>query len=103
MFTGIAKLLVFVVVPIAWQQGIYLMTALQEILNQCYPYAVILLKRYPALVDAGIIDMLAANTRGWLSGMSESVFKFLLAGQVWLESNQQITNNIRSKVLELAI
>lgn len=147
MFASIAKLMVFVVVPNAWQQGIFLMTALQESLNQCYHYAAILLKRYPALMDAGIIDMMAANTRGWLFGMSESVLKFLLAalvglltlviylnlvpmmmifllkdkaqmlnavrrvllrnrglaGQVWLESNQQITNKIRSKVLKMAI
>ncbi|CAI1075735.1 AI-2E family transporter [Serratia entomophila] len=147
MFAGIAMLLVFVVAPTAWQQGINLMTDLPGMLNQFYNYAATLPKRYPALVDAGIIDMMAENLRGKLSGMGESVVKFSLAslvglltlaiylilvpmmmffllkdkeqmlnavrrvlprnrglaGQVWQEMNQQITNYIRGKVLEMVI
>ncbi|HEJ8090891.1 TPA: AI-2E family transporter [Serratia liquefaciens] len=147
LFAGIAMLLVFVVAPTAWQQGINLMTDLPGMLNQFYNFAATLPKRYPALVDAGIIDMMAENLRGRLSGMGESVVKFSLAslvglltlaiylilvpmmmffllkdkeqmlnavrrvlprnrglaGQVWIEMNQQITNYIRGKVLEMVI
>jgi len=104
-------------------------------------------KRYPALVDAGIIDMMAENMRSKLSGLGESVVKYSLAslvglltlaiylilvpmmvffllkdkeqmlnavrrvlprdrglaGQVWAEMNQQVTNYIRGKVLEMII
>ncbi|MFZ1871904.1 MAG: AI-2E family transporter [Chania sp.] len=147
VFGGITLLLAFVVAPTAWKQGINLMTDLPGMLNQFYNYATTLPKRYPALVDAGIIDMMAENLRSRLSGMGESVVKFSLAslvglltlaiylilvplmvffllkdkeqmlnavrrvlprdrglaGQVWIEMNQQITNYIRGKVLEMVI
>ena len=147
VFAGVAMLLVFVVAPTAWQQGINLMSDLPGMLNQFYNFAATLPKRYPALVDAGIIDMMAENLRSQLSGMGESVVKFSLAslvglltlaiylilvpmmmffllkdkeqllnavrrvlprnrglaGQVWNEMNQQITNYIRGKVLEMVI
>ncbi|WP_274851244.1 AI-2E family transporter [Serratia marcescens] len=147
VFSGVAMLLVFVVAPTAWQQGINLMSDLPGMLNQFYNFAATLPKRYPALVDAGIIDMMAENLRSRLSGMGESVVKFSLAslvglltlaiylilvpmmmffllkdkeqllnavrrvlprnrglaGQVWNEMNQQITNYIRGKVLEMVI
>ena len=147
VFAGVAMLLVFVVAPTARQQGINLMSDLPGMLNQFYNYAATLPKRYPALVDAGIIDMMAENLRSRLSGMGESVVKFSLAslvglltlaiylipvpmmmffllkdkeqllnavrrvlprnrgtaGQVWNEMNQQITNYIRGKVLEMVI
>ncbi|MEB6336321.1 AI-2E family transporter [Serratia rhizosphaerae] len=147
VFAGIAMLLVFVVAPTAWQQGMNLMTDLPGMVNQFYNFAATLPKRYPALVDAGIIDMMAENLRSRLSGVGESVVKFSLAslvglltlaiylilvpmmmffllkdkeqllngvrrilprdrglaGQVWAEMNQQITNYIRGKVLEMVI
>lgn len=147
VFGGITLLLAFVVAPTAWQQGINLMADLPGMLNQFYNYAATLPKRYPALVDVGIIDMMAENLRSRLSGMGESVVKFSLAslvgllalaiylilvplmvffllkdkeqminavrrvlprdrglaGQVWNEMNQQITNYLRGKVLEMAI
>ena len=66
------------------QQGINLMSDLPGMLNQFYNYAATLPKRYPALVDAGIIDMMAENLRSRLSGMGESVVKFSLASLVGL-------------------
>lgn len=112
-----------------------------------YEFAATLPRRYPALMDAGIIDMVVENTRAKLAVMGESVVKlslaslvglltlaiylilvplmvfFLLkdkeqmlnavrrvlprdrglAGQVWIEMNQQITNYIRGKVLEMVV
>lgn len=147
VFAGITLLLVFVVAPTAWQQGINLMADLPGMLSKFYNYTTTLPTRYPALVDAGIIDMMAENVRGRLSGMGESVVKFSLAslvglltlaiylilvplmvffllkdkeqmlnvvrrvlprnhglaGQVWIEMNQQIINYIRGKVLEMVI
>ncbi|MFI8416530.1 AI-2E family transporter [Serratia sp. NPDC078593] len=147
VFAGISLLLVFVVAPTAWQQGINLMTDLPGMVNQFYNYAATLPQRYPALVDAGIIDMMVDNLRTRLSGMGDSVVKFSLAslvglltlaiylvlvplmvffllkdkeqmlnavrrvlprnrglaGQVWIEMNQQITNYIRGKVMEMVI
>lgn len=104
-------------------------------------------RRYPALMDAGIIDAMAENMRSRMLTMGDSVVKislaslvglltiavylvlvplmvfFLLkdkeqmlnavrrvlprnrglAGQVWKEMNQQITNYIRGKVLEMIV
>ncbi|WP_114193251.1 AI-2E family transporter [Edaphovirga cremea] len=147
LFTGIVMLAVFVIAPTAWQQGINLMADLPSMLNYFYNFAATLPARYPALVDAGIIDMMAENLRAKLSGMGDSVVKYSvaslvglltlaiylilvplmvffllkdkeqmlnavrrvlprergLAGQVWKEMNQQITNYIRGKVLEMII
>ncbi|CNE06353.1 AI-2E family transporter [Yersinia nurmii] len=147
LFGGIAMLLVLVVAPTAWQQGINLISDMPKMLNQFNAYAQTLPTRYPALVDAGIVDMMAENMRGKLSGMGDSVVKFSLAsivglltlaiylilvplmlffllkdkeqmlnavrrvlprnrglaGQVWKEMNQQITNYIRGKVMEMVI
>ncbi|AJI94717.1 hypothetical protein BD65_990 [Yersinia ruckeri] len=147
LFGGIALLLILVVAPTAWQQGINLIADMPKMLNQFNAYAQTLPSRYPALVDAGIVDMMAENMRGKLSSMGDSVVKFSLAsivglltlaiylilvplmlffllkdkdqmlnavrrvlprnrglaGQVWKEMNQQITNYIRGKVMEMVI
>lgn len=147
IFTGIVMLLVFVVAPLTWQQGVNLMADLPSMLNRFYAMAATLPKRYPALVDAGILDMMTDNLRSRISGVGESVVKYSLAslvgiltlsiylvivplmvffllkdkdqmlsavrrvlprdrglaGLVWTEMNQQITNYIRGKVLEMVI
>jgi len=141
LFVGILLLMSFVVMPIAWQQGIYLM------LNKLSDFAATLPRRYPALMDAGIIDAMAENMRARIMTMGDSVVKYSLAslvglltlavylvlvplmvfflvkdkeqmlnavrrvlprnrglaGQVWQEMNQQITNYIRGKVLEMIV
>ncbi|GCJ87346.1 inner membrane protein [Escherichia coli] len=145
VFVGILLLMAFVVLPIAWQQGIYLIRDMPGMLNKLSDFAATLPRRYPALMDAGIIDAMAENMRSRMLTMGDSVVKislaslvglltiavylvlvplmvfFLLkdkeqmlnavrrvlprnrglAGQVWKEMNQQITNYIRGKVLEM--
>ncbi|MRT57013.1 AI-2E family transporter [Enterobacteriaceae bacterium RIT693] len=147
LFVGILLLMVLFVAPVAWQQGINLIRDMPGMLNKLSDFAATLPKRYPALVDAGIIDAMAENVRGRLSGMGDQVVKFSLAslvglltlaiylilvplmvfflvkdkeqmlnavrrvlprnrglaGQVWVEMNQQITNYIRGKVLEMIV
>src|SRR5471032_3033165 len=147
IFAGVVMLVEFVIAPVTWQQGINLMADLPSMLNRFYDFAATLPKRYPALVDAGIIDMMAENLRAKLSGVGDNLVKFSLAslvglltlaiylilvpmmvffllkdkeqmlsavrrvlprdrglaGQVWQEMNQQITNYIRGKVLEMII
>ncbi|WP_158367006.1 AI-2E family transporter [Candidatus Williamhamiltonella defendens] len=147
LFVGVGLLAVFVVVPNVWQQGMNLTSDMPKMLNQFNNFSSTLTKRYPALVDAGIVDMIADNLRNRLAGVGDSVVKislasliglltlaiylivvplmvfFLLkdkkqmlnnfqkilprdrslAGKVWKEMNQQITNYIRGKVLEMVI
>ncbi|QLK60320.1 AI-2E family transporter [Enterobacteriaceae bacterium Kacie_13] len=147
MFAGILMIGILVIAPVTWQQGVNLLADLPSMLNRFYDFAATLPKRYPALVDAGIIDMMAENMRSKLSGLGESVVKYSLAslvglltlaiylilvpmmvffllkdkeqmlnavrrvlprdrglaGQVWAEMNQQVTNYIRGKVLEMII
>ena len=147
LFVGILLLMAFVVLPIAWQQGIYLIRDMPGMLNKLSDFAATLPRRYPALMDAGIIDAMAENMRSRMLTMGDSVVKislaslvglltiavylvlvplmvfFLLkdkeqmlnavrrvlprnrglAGQVWKEMNQQITNYIRGKVLEMIV
>lgn len=129
------------------QQGIYLIRDMPGMLNKLSDFAATLPRRYPALMDAGIIDAMAENMRSRMLTMGDSVVKislaslvglltiavylvlvplmvfFLLkdkeqmlnavrrvlprnrglAGQVWKEMNQQITNYIRGKVLEMIV
>jgi len=147
LFVGILLLLAFVVAPVAWQQGIYLIRDMPGMLSKLSDFAATLPKRYPALVDAGIIDAMAENMRSRMMSMGDQVVKFslaslvglltlaiylvlvplmvfflvkdkeqmqnavrrvlprnrTLAGQVWVEMNQQITNYIRGKVLEMVV
>lgn len=147
VFVGILLLMAFVVLPIARQQGIYLIRDMPGMLNKLSDFAATLPRRYPALMDAGIIDAMAENMRSRMLTMGDSVVKislaslvglltiavylvlvplmvfFLLkdkeqmlnavrrvlprnrglAGQVWKEMNQQITNYIRGKVLEMIV
>ncbi|ADU70183.1 AI-2E family transporter [Pantoea sp. At-9b] len=145
LFGGIVLVMVLIVAPVAWQQGINLTRDLPNMLNKLYLFAAGLPKRYPALVDAGIIDIVVENLRSRLTGLGESLVKYSLAslvglmtlmiylvlvplmvffllkdkeqmlnavrrvlprnrglaGVVWQEMNQQITNYIRGKVLEM--
>ena len=129
VFVGILLLMAFVVLPIAWQQGIYLIRDMPGMLNKLSDFAATLPRRYPALMDAGIIDAMAENMRSRMLTMGVylvlvplMVFFLLkakeqmlnavrrvlprnrgLAGQVWKEMNQQITNYIRGKVLEMIV
>ncbi|QKJ88181.1 AI-2E family transporter [Paramixta manurensis] len=147
VFAGILLLMVLVVAPVAWQQGINLTRDMPNMLNKLYHFAAGLPRRFPALVDAGIIDIIVENLRSRLTGLGDSVVKYSLAslvglltlaiylilvplmvffllkdkqhflnavrrvlprnrglaGQVWSEMNQQITNYIRGKVLEMVV
>ena len=147
VFVGILLLMAFVVLPIAWQQGIYLIRDMPGMLNKLSDFAATLPRRYPALMDAGIIDAMAENMRTRMLTVGDSVVKYSLAslvglltlavylvlvplmvffllkdkeqmlnavrrvlprnrglaGQVWKEMNQQITNYIRGKVLEMIV
>ncbi|WP_159566963.1 AI-2E family transporter [Budvicia diplopodorum] len=147
LFCGVASLAALVVMPAVWQQGVNLLVDLPKMLNKFHDYAATLPARYPALMDAGIIDLFAENLRTKLMGMAESVVKYSmaslvglltlaiylilvplmvffllkdkkqmlsafrrvlprnrgLASKVWIEMNQQITNYIRGKVVEIVI
>lgn len=147
LFGGIAALALLVVMPAAWQQGVNLLTDLPKMLNEFHDFTATLPARYPALMDAGIVDLVAENLRAKLMGLAESVVQFSmeslvglltlaiylilvplmvffllkdkkqmlyafrrvlprnrgLAGKVWIEMNQQITNYIRGKVVEILI
>ncbi|MDF4191850.1 AI-2E family transporter [Ligilactobacillus salivarius] len=52
VFVGILLLMAFVVLPIAWQQGIYLIRDMPGMLNKLSDFAATLPRRYPALMDA---------------------------------------------------
>ncbi|EKY3088336.1 AI-2E family transporter [Cronobacter dublinensis] len=147
LFIGIVLVMAFVVVPVAWQQGINLIRDIPGMLNKLSDFAATLPKRFPALMDAGIIDAIAENMRTRIITLADSVVKYSLAslvglltlaiylilvplmvfflvkdkeqllsavrrvlprnrglaGQVWEEMNQQITNYIRGKVLEMIV
>ena len=147
LFAGILLVMVQIVAPVAWLQGINLTRDLPNMLNKLYLFSAGLPKRFPALMDAGIIDLIAENLRSRLSGVGDSLVRYSLAslvglmtlmiylvlvplmvffllkdkeqmlnavrrvlprnrglaGVVWLEMNQQITNYIRGKVLEMVV
>lgn len=147
LFIGVGLIVAFVVIPVAWQQGIHLIRDMPRMLTNLSDFAATLPKRYPALTDVGIIDAMAENVRNRITLLADSLVKFSLAslvglltlaiylilvplmvffllkdktqmfntvqrvlprnrslaGRVWREMNQQITNYIRGKVLEMLI
>ncbi|MGS9379383.1 AI-2E family transporter, partial [Salmonella enterica subsp. enterica serovar Infantis] len=71
LFVGILLFMAFVVMPIAWQQGIYLIRDLPGMLNKLSDFAATVPRRYPALMDAGIIDARAENMRTRMLNMGD--------------------------------
>ena len=84
LFVGILLLMAFVVMPVAWQQGIYLIAICLVCLNRLSDFAATLPRRYPALMDAGIIDAMADNMRSRMPTVGDSVVKYSLASLVGL-------------------
>ncbi|KLN95861.1 AI-2E family transporter [Moellerella wisconsensis] len=82
VFAGISAMVFFIIAPTAWQQAINLISDLPTMVNDFNQYAKTLPERYPALVDAGIIDMMADNLRSKLSSVAESVVKFSVASLI---------------------
>ncbi|WLS80013.1 AI-2E family transporter [Erwinia pyri] len=147
IFASLLLVLVLVVAPVAWQQGINLAHEMPTMLNKLYQFATRLPERFPTLMDVGIVDIVIENLRSRLSGMGDQLVKYSLAslvgimtlaiylvlvplmvffllkdkeqmlaairrvlprnrglaGQVWLEMNQQVSNYIRGKVLEMVV
>ncbi|AXU94062.1 MAG TPA: AI-2E family transporter [Erwinia persicina] len=147
VFATLLLVLMLVVVPVAWQQGINLTHELPTMLTRLYQYAMRLPDRFPTLMGAGIIDIVVENLRSRLSGLGDQLVKYSLAslvglmtlaiylvlvplmvffllkdkeqmlnairrvlprnrglaGQVWVEMNQQVSNYIRGKVLEMVV
>ncbi len=84
LFIGIVLVMAFVVVPVAWQQGINLIRDIPGMLNKLSDFAATLPKRFPALMDAGIIDAIAENMRTRIITLGDSVVKYSLASLVGL-------------------
>ncbi|MFU9137874.1 AI-2E family transporter [Erwinia tasmaniensis] len=147
IFASILLVLVLIVAPVAWQQGINLAHELPTMLTGLYHFATRLPERFPTLMDVGLIDIVVENLRSRLSGMGDQLVKYSLAslvglmtlaiylvlvplmvffllkdkeqmlaaigrvlprnrglaGQVWVEMNQQVSNYIRGKVLEMVV
>lgn len=147
VFATLLLMLMLVVAPVAWQQGINLTHELPTMLTRLYHFATRLPERFPALMDVGIIDIVVENLRSRLSGLGDQLVRYSLAslvglmtlaiylvlvplmvffllkdkeqmlsalrrvlprnrglaGQVWLEMNQQVSNYIRGKVLEMIL
>ena len=146
LFIGISAIVILILAPTVWQQGMTLISDIPNMINKFNEFAQELPDRFPALMDAGIVDMMAENLRKF-STVAESVLKVslasligiitlsiylilvplmtffllkdkqqmlnavrrvlpknrILAAQVWIEVNQQITNYIRGKVTEMII
>lgn len=147
VFATLLLVLMLVVAPVAWQQGINLTHELPTMLTRLYQFAMRLPERFPTLMDVGIIDIVVENLRSRLSGVGDQLVKYSLAslvglmtlaiylvlvplmvffllkdkeqmlsairrvlprnrglaGQVWVEMNQQVSNYIRGKVLEMIV
>ncbi|VFT73438.1 permease PerM [Klebsiella aerogenes] len=148
LFVGILLLLAFVVLPVAWQQGIYLIRDMPGMLNKLSDFAATLPRALSCVngcrhhrcdggkyaqsdVDGGRLGCeVLSGPRWWgclpwrsilvlvplmvffllkdKEQMLNAVRRVLprnrgLAGQVWKEMNQQITNYIRGKVLEMIV
>ncbi|MGU0043465.1 AI-2E family transporter [Escherichia coli] len=85
VFVGILLLMGFVVLPIApLATGHLLNPRYAGMLNKLSDFAATLPRRYPALMDAGIIDAMAENMRSRMLTMGDSVVKISLASLVGL-------------------
>ncbi|CRK85821.1 Putative permease PerM [Candidatus Providencia siddallii] len=73
LFAGISSMIVLIIVPTAWQQGIRFVDDLPDIINYFIRFTQKLFNKYPALADAGIIDIICNNLRNRLSLITDSL------------------------------
>lgn len=86
LFAGISAMVILIIAPTAWQQGINLIADLPNMVNRFNEFAQKLPEQYPALVDVGIIDMMADNLRSRMSGIADSVVKASVASLIGIFS-----------------
>lgn len=82
LFAGISAMVILIIAPTAWQQGMNLVADLPNMVTRFSEFAQKLPEQYPALVDAGIIDMMADNIRSRLSNVADSVVKASVASLI---------------------
>lgn len=147
IFVSINFIIILVIFPVVWKQGINLVSDLPYMVITFNKYAKDLPKKYPYLVDAGIIDIVTDHLKNNLSKFGESVFKYsvyyiisifnlfiylilmpfvvffllkdknkiidkikcyffyknLLIRNIFLEINNQISNYVKGKFIEMII
>ena len=86
LFAGISAMVILIIAPTAWQQGINLVADLPSMVTRFNEFAQKLPEQYPALVDVGIIDMMADNLRSRLSGVADSLVKASVASLIGIFS-----------------
>lgn len=84
LFIGVSVMVIFILAPTVWTQGMNLLLDMPNMFNRFNEFANTLPERFPALVDAGIIDMMAANLRAKLLSMADSVVKMSVASLIGL-------------------
>nr|BET44922.1 MAG: AI-2E family transporter [Candidatus Aschnera chinzeii] len=81
-FITISLVIIFTVIPIVCQQGMNLLFDLPSMLNSFNQYLKRLPERYPLLLDADIVEMIANNLHIKLIKLGESIVKYSLTSLV---------------------
>ncbi|MDD9849714.1 AI-2E family transporter, partial [Escherichia coli] len=81
-FIGISAIVILILAPTVWQQAMTLISDIPNMINKFNAFARELPERFPALMDVGIVDMMAENLRSKFSTVAESVLKVSLASLI---------------------
>ncbi|CAL1329151.1 AI-2E family transporter [Candidatus Providencia siddallii] len=74
LFIGISAIAILIIVPTVWQQWVKFIKDLPNMINYSSEFIQNLLKKYPILVNIGIIDIIINNFCNRLSLIANSVF-----------------------------
>ncbi|MGX8895070.1 AI-2E family transporter, partial [Enterobacter cloacae] len=61
LFIGISAIVILILAPTVWQQAMTLISDIPNMINKFNAFARELPERFPALMDVGIVDMMAEN------------------------------------------
>lgn len=85
-FIGISFMIILIIMPILWKEGINLLFDLPSMFSTFNKYLKKLPDRYPILLDVGIFDMLIVYLRNYFLKFSENMVKYSLASFVGIIS-----------------
>lgn len=75
-FISVSSMIVLIIIPTVWQEGVNLLFDLPSMFNTFNKYVKDLPYKYPILADVGVLDLLTNNLRNYLVNFGESMVRY---------------------------
>lgn len=85
-FISISSIVILIIIPIVWQEGVNLLFDLPSMLSIFNKYIKELSNRYPILVDVGVLDILIVYLKNCFLNFSKNMVKYSLSSFIGIIS-----------------